>query len=95
LLSRDRFLLFNNNSKGVPGYLELFGGGGDGSIAIAVSLELAVKTAAIVGSYKANSSRQNDRLGDVQRRPNGNTLAGFSAVGVQHEVSPDGILLRE
>jgi hypothetical protein len=95
VLGLDRFLLFNNNRKGAPGYPDLFGGIGDGSVAVEVSLDLAAKTATAVWSYKADPGIQNDLLGDLQRLPNGNTLVGYGSKGVLHEVSPDGILLRE
>jgi hypothetical protein len=95
LLGLDRFMLFNNNSQGSLIYHPEWEGSGDGSIVFEVVLDLAAGTAKTVWSYKAAPGVQNDLLGDLQRLPNGNTVIGYGTKGTLHEVSPDGILLRE
>jgi hypothetical protein len=87
--------LFNNNSKAFALAADMVPGTGDGAIALEVSLDLATRTATTVWSYHADPGIQNDRLGDVQRLSNGNTLVAFSTAGALQESSPDGVLLRE
>ena len=71
-------------------------GGGDdtGSIAMEFSLGLSTKKATRVWQYKANPGIKNILMGDVQRLPNGNTVVGYSASGVLHEVDSKDALVQ-
>jgi hypothetical protein len=67
----------------------------EGSVAREVELDLDGMTATRVWNYVPDPPIANEVLGDVQRMPNGNTIIGFSAQGLLHEVDADGNLLQE
>lgn len=86
VLSPTRVLYFNNGPMG---------NNPTGARAIELDLDLNAMTATRVWTYAAVPPINNDVLGDVQRLPNGNTVIGYSAQGVIHEVNAEGVLLQE
>src|SRR5690606_22850965 len=84
ILGLDRILIFNNGQMG----------GGPGSLAIEIQLDLGSMTATRVWEYAAMPAIQNAIMGDVQRLENGNTLVTYSTQGIIHEVAPDKSLVQ-
>ena len=90
ILGIDDFLIFNNNTRMIPGSTEP-GGTGDGSGALEIKLDLNAKTVTKIWSYKAMGTRyQTDVMGDVQRLPNGNIVIAFGGKGIIQEITPPG-----
>lgn len=85
VLDVDRILFFNNGGLG----------GGGGSLALEVQLDLNAMTASIPWQYAAQPSIDNQIMGDVQRLDNGNTIVAYSTQGVLHEVDANGGLVQE
>jgi hypothetical protein len=82
LLAADRLLFFSN------------GNAGSGvSSAVELKLDLDTWTATRVWQYEPGPHCL--IYGDVERLERGNTLVTFSTLGLIHEVTPDGALVRE
>jgi hypothetical protein len=81
VIAPDRLLIFSNGPAGSPSH------------AFEVSLDESARTATRVWEYE--SGERTVFFGDVQRLENENTLVSYSAVGVVHEVNPNGELERE
>jgi hypothetical protein len=81
LLAPDRMLFFNN------------GGANETSAAVELELDLDARTVKRVWQYQPGPHCL--IYGDVERLPNQNTLVAFSTLGLIHEVTPDGELVRE
>lgn len=82
LLAADRLLFFSN------------GVAGSGmSSAIEVRLDLEARTATRVWQYQPGPHCL--IYGDVERLESDNTLVAFSTLGIMHEVTPAGTLVRE
>jgi hypothetical protein len=84
IIDPTHLLIFNNNSvtNGV-------------SQAIELQINESAKTAMKVWTYTpSGTALKNMVMGDVQRLANGNTIIGFSTMGVIHEVSSTGTLLQ-
>jgi hypothetical protein len=90
----DRFLLYNNNSKIVPGMLGSAGGDGTGANIFELKVEyLGGKQITKLWTYKTGVV--SDVMGDVQRLDNGNTVIGHSLAGVVQEIDAGNTLLQE
>ena len=85
VLGADRLVFFNNGATG----------GGNGSAAVELLLDLDAMTASRPWIYTAMPLISNIVLGDVQRTENGNTLVAYSTQGVLHEVNDQGSVLQE
>jgi hypothetical protein len=85
LLPDGKFLFFNNGSMGA--------GGGRSPILEFQFTESGTSFTAMQ-SWSYMASQGSPVLGDVQRLPNGNTLATYSTQGVIHEVNPAGELVQ-
>jgi hypothetical protein len=81
VLAPDRLLIFSNGPAGSPSH------------AFEVLLDESAGTATRVWEYE--SGERTVFFGDVQRLENENTLVSYSAIGVVHEVNPNGELERE
>jgi hypothetical protein len=86
VLGVDRLLFFNNGPMG---------GGGSGSVAIEILLNISGGSATRPWTYTAMPGIANQIMGDVQRMENGNTIIAYSTQGVLHEVNAMGQLLQE
>jgi len=95
VLGLDHLIIFNNNTRSSDDNVSSLDGASDSSVALELMLDLPARTVSRVWSYKADPGIQLDILGDVQRLPNGNTIVGYSTVGVFHEVDARGTLLQE
>jgi hypothetical protein len=85
VLGLDRLLFFNNGPMG----------GGSGSVAIEILLNISGGSSTRPWTYTAMPSIANQIMGDVQRMENGNTIVAYSTQGVLHEVNAAGQLLQE
>src|SRR6266545_1368168 len=86
IIDPTHLLIFNNNSinNGVSQAIELL-------------INESAKTAMKIWTYTPSTEPKplrNMVMGDVQRMANGNTIIGFSTMGVIHEVSSTGTLLQ-
>jgi hypothetical protein len=86
ILGLDRLLLFNNDNHS--------GCGSGSSAALEMKLDLGAGTVTKVWYYVASPPLANLVMGDVQRLPNGNTIVGFSTLGVLHEVDGNAQLVQ-
>jgi hypothetical protein len=94
VLGLTDLLIFNNNSKAAIVGGQSGGGTGDGSIALAMSLDVTTMSAREAWSYKTSPGIQNDVEGDLQRLPNGNTVIAYSTKGVVLEIDAGGSVLQ-
>jgi hypothetical protein len=85
LLPDGKFLLFNNGSMGA---------GGGRSPILEFQLMESGNSLTAMQSWSYMATQGSPVLGDVQRLPNGNTLATYSTQGVIHEVNPQGGLVQ-